>query len=118
MSYGFIVRDSQGERYCVWPGNVIPIEYYRTNSLVANVFLRGDDATKQALCDALLDLLNGGCPSRFDEMLPLVRPRSGRKFVGLDLVLIPMDLSVPGPCRRLTPESAALTLYSFARPDV
>lgn len=82
--YTVVLDDCQGRHYTALPGQVVPIEYCRTNGLIGNVYVRGSDSGRQhRLAQVLLAHLNERPWRIFDEVSPSIRPLPGRKFVRL-----------------------------------
>lgn len=82
--YTIVLDDCHGRQYSALPGQVVPIEYFRTNGLIGNVYVRSSDtARKHRLALLLLSRLNEQPWSVFDEVAPSIRPLPGRRFVRL-----------------------------------
>jgi hypothetical protein len=82
-----ILREDDGVTQTVAPGHVVPMEFFRANGILINVFWLGKDKARQdAIARTLLDHLNKHPWPEFDETYPAARPRPGHRFVGLDIV--------------------------------
>lgn len=89
----FVVHDNQGGRVMVDPGRVIPIEWYRAIGLAENVWVLDEDPRrKEQVAQLLLNRLNDAPWHAFDETYASVRPEPGRRFVGLEMLILHFDL--------------------------
>jgi hypothetical protein len=71
----------------VSPGNILPLEFFRANHLIADVyFYPGNAKRKIAFAAYILDQLNNAPWIAFDETYAAATPQSGRRFVGFDLL--------------------------------
>lgn len=81
--------DDQGDATGVHPGAVLPIEFFRANELIYEIFVRGQDSErKQRLAADILRRLNEEPWPAFDETWASSTPRSKRRFVALEVELV------------------------------
>lgn len=82
-----VLHDSLGGSRGVFPYSVLPVEFFRAQRLLFQVFVEGDDAERQErFAVTMLDRLNEAPWSAFDEVEASVRPPPGARFVGFELV--------------------------------
>lgn len=78
--------DDQGDATRVHPGAVLPIEFFRANELIYEVFVRGRDSERQQrLAADILRRLNEEPWAAFDETWAASAPRGKRRFVALEV---------------------------------
>ena len=93
------LHDSLGGKQLVFPYSVLPVEFFRAQRLLLEVYQEGNDAERQErFTIALLDRLNRSPWQAFDEVEAAARPPPGARFVGFDLVPYEyaLDAYVPG----------------------
>jgi hypothetical protein len=82
-----LVQDDGVERE-VYPGNVVPVEFFRANALFRELFGRTPTAIdREAVVERLLARLNQGGWPAFDETWPAAVPEAGTRFVDLRVVV-------------------------------
>jgi hypothetical protein len=90
------LHQDNGQSFTTLARSVIPMEGFRDNSVMADVYITGkDDETKRALAQLVLDRLNHGGFRGFDERYDSVNPDRGHRFTGLDVVVQYWDAGTP-----------------------
>jgi hypothetical protein len=93
------LHDSLGGKHLVFPYCVLPVEFFRAQRLLLQVYQEGNDPERQERFTAtLFDRLNGAPWRAFDEVEAAATPPPGARFVGFDLVAYEyaLDAYVPG----------------------
>lgn len=84
--YRFIFEDDKGHFYLVDPRHALPIEGYRCGSILKEVFVKNSNIKKKDFFSKhLLERLNQGGWSGFDERFNPMLPSSGKRFIGFNL---------------------------------
>jgi hypothetical protein len=94
-----VLHDSLGGARVVFPYSVLPVEFFRAQRLLYQVYLEGEDADRQErFAVTLLARLNDDPWPAFDEVEAPARPPPSARFVGFDLVPYEyaLDVYVPG----------------------
>lgn len=87
------LTDDRGDAVQVQPGNVLPVEFFRANELLYEVFVRGQDRQrKRQLASDILRRLNEEPWSAFDETWAARAAQKGRRFVSLEVELLEQGL--------------------------
>ncbi|KFE68870.1 hypothetical protein [Hyalangium minutum] len=82
-----VLHDSLGGSRVVFPYSVLPVEFFRAQRLLFQVFVEGDDAERQErFAVTMLDRLNEAPWAALDEVESSIRPPPGARFVGFELV--------------------------------
>lgn len=76
--------DDRGAEMQVWPGNVIPLEFFRANALIQDAET-WDPERRRRFYEAILEELNRGGWSGFDETWEAASPAPGARFVSLSV---------------------------------
>lgn len=106
--------DSQGGHVLVEPGNVLPVEFFRAQRMLIQVFAsKARGLERDAFALRLLARLNDRPWSAWDEVDAAARPRPGTRFVGFDLALAEFEFEERTSLRERPAPSAASVFYSF-----
>jgi len=93
-----IVRDTNGIQKTVFPYAILPVEFFRAQRMLIQVFLTGNDEDKQAeFAKYILDRLNNSPWIGIDEIESPVRPSDGAIFTRLTLQLRSYDFTQFAP---------------------
>jgi hypothetical protein len=80
------LHDSQGVTQVVFPYSVLPVEFFRAQRILCQVYLENDDfALQDQFAYEVLKRLNEAPWGSYDEVEPSARPSPGATFVGLEL---------------------------------
>ena len=102
-----------GGQQLVAPGNILPLEFFKANSLIVNVYgVSADERRKEQLSEMILRRLNSDPWPAFDETYRAARAPHGSKYVGFDLVLNAEDYSQYKYGEELRP-TAQTVFYSY-----
>ncbi len=83
-----VLYDSRGGEHVVFPYSVLPIEFFRAQRVLSQVYMEGSDAEcQERFAIELLERLNDAPWGAYDEVEASVRPPEGTRFEGFDLKL-------------------------------
>lgn len=83
-----VLIDDRGVRTHAHPGNVLPLEFFRSVVLISRTYREpAPEPTRQRLAEAILRGLRERPWSGFDEVWPAVRPEPGHEFVAVAFYL-------------------------------
>jgi hypothetical protein len=82
--FRIVLIDDAGNSHTVDPKNTLPVEGYRTGSIIREIYQNNQDHTKKdQFSKQILSRLNQGGWRRFDERSNSVLPKQGHRFTGL-----------------------------------
>jgi hypothetical protein len=82
-----ILYQADGSRQTVSPGRILPIEFFRANNLVSEVYRKSDQREVQDLLSAdIIFRLNNAPWGAFDETFSSARPIGDSPFTGIEIV--------------------------------
>jgi hypothetical protein len=111
-----VLYDSLGGERVVFPYSVLPVEFFRAQRVLSQVYLEsGDFERQERFACALLDRLNDAPWSAFDEVDASARPPAGARFEGFELVLYEYTLDAYVPGAELTSIRRPLELVCSCR---
>ena len=88
------LSDDAGGEQIVWPGNVVPLEFFRANAILAESAAWAEPR-RSTFFDTLLDRLNAGGWPAFDETWAAAVPPPGRRFVAMRVERHVVQLEAP-----------------------
>lgn len=87
------LHDSHGGKRTVFPHDVLPIEFFRAQRLLGDVYFDSEDIELQSrFAEELLDRLNRRPWRAFGEIEAAARPPVGATFVGFDVLWVEYDI--------------------------
>jgi|GEM_PF-2321904 len=109
--------DSHGNHVLVEPGNVLPVEFFRAQRMLLQVFApESDDQHKDEFAQRLLARLNDRPWRAWDEVDASARARPGTRFVGFDLALAEFEFERRRSIHERPQPSGASVFYSCRFP--
>ncbi|MFI7210900.1 hypothetical protein [Micromonospora maritima] len=112
------LHDPAGSQELLPVYGLLPLEFFRVVSIMAEVFLvNQDEAIKHRFAERVLRRLNTRPWAAFDEVHASHRPLGPAGFHGLDLYAVTLDLDDYDP-RVDRPLHQPELLFSYRRPDV